>query len=268
MKPRSLASGAVAAVLLAGAAKAANLVADPTFKDYGTQALSDSGVGSYFQSNILADWTTPSTTGNTSFLFVGGQENGNIDQSGGSCSTPSKTSGCWALWNSTNGGSTSITSGAPTGNIIVADADSTYSTSFYTAITGLVKGDRYTVTFYQAAGQQYGYGSNGNSINANWQVTLGSAASQTSTSMTANYKGFSGWEEVTMSFIASASGTLDLTFLAESTLTGVPPYALLGDVTMNEAAAPEPTTVGIISLGFLGLGFAARKRMKRRANQK
>ena len=71
-----------------------------------------------------------------------------------------------------------------------------------------------------------------------------------------------------MSFIASASGTLDLTFLAESTLTGVPPYALLGDVTMNEAAAPEPTTVGIISLGFLGLGFAARKRMKRRANQK
>jgi len=263
MNVKPLASAIAATLLLVGAAEASNLISDPTFSVYGTTALSDSGVGSYFQSNILSDWTTPDST--TSFLYLNGQGNGNINQNGGSCSTPGSTNNCFALWNSTNGGHGSVLTGAPTGNIIVADADSTYHQSFSTTVSGLTVGQTYHLTFYQNAGQQNGYGSLGNSINAYWQVTFGSST-EDAASMTAAYQRLAGWEEETLTFTATAVSET-LTFLAESTSTGsVPPFALLGDVSLV-STAPEPVSFGIMGLGFLVLGLAARKRIKNRANR-
>jgi len=272
---KSLALAFAAALLLIGAAQAANLVSDPTFESCLTTsgttctsstaaALSDPGVGGYFNTNILADWTTPSTTENTSFLYISGHENGNISQSGGSCSTPGSTGNCFALWNSTNGGTTSILTGAPTGNIIVADDSTTYNTSFYTTVS-VVSGKTYQLSFFQAAGQQNGYGSAGNSITAQWQVALGSSAAQDSPLMTVLYQHFSGWQEETMTFTATTTGTVDLTFIAEGGPNGVPPFALLGDVSLVQT--PEPVSLGILGLGLLGFAVAARKRMKKRANQ-
>jgi len=264
-KVKSLASAIVAALLLAGVAQAGgpNLIADPTFSVYGTQALSDPGVGSYFQPNILADWTTPDTT--TTFLYLSGQGNSNISQSGGSCATPGTGNSCFALWNSSNNASPSASIVNPPGggNFIVADDSTTYHESFSTTVTNLVVGGTYKLTFYQAGGQQYGFGSSGNSITAYWQVTLGSSPSQNSATLTVPYQTFSGWSQVTMTFTATATSET-LSFLAEGTPAGVPPFALLGDVSLLSTSA-EPVSLGIMSLGLLGLGVAARKRTKKRA---
>lgn len=296
MNVKSLGLAIAATLLLVGAAQAANLVSDPTFTDYGTQALSYPGVGSYFQTNILADWTTPAST--LDFLYLSGHGNASINQNTTGTCTPVNGggSGCFALWNSTQtgGSSPSTTTGAQAwcntanctsivnpphgGNFIVADGGSGDTQSFSTNVS-VVSGKTYQLTFYQAAGQQAGYGIGPpqTGINDRWMVTLNGSASQLSTEMIVPFQGFGSmnnggsfqsgvWEEITMTFVATLTGSETLTFLSDSSTNGsLPPFALLADVSLVQV--PEPVSLGIMGLGLLGLGVVARKRMKKRANQ-
>ncbi len=145
--------------------------------------------------------------------------------------------------------------------------NSTYHPSTLSqTISGLVKGDRYTLTFDWAAGQQQGYSGDTSDY---WEVTFGSQTKDTSTVIVPS-KGFSGWMSNSMTFIAMGKretlsftdiGTcLDQGATCGPAASGGPPFSLLDGVSMTGTAAPEPSTWAMLGLGFGGLGYAAFRR--------
>jgi hypothetical protein len=139
-------------------------------------------------------------------------------------------------------------------------------------LSGLIVGNRYDVTFYQAAGQQTGYEGDTTDL---WAVNLGGTFNNASyyapyanafTGGTTLYSALmsnlskapvSGWTKQTLTFTATSTNPV-LNFLAEGTPVGQPPFALLSGVSVT-AAVPEPLTI----VGTLvGLGFGAGLRSK------
>lgn len=143
-------------------------------------------------------------------------------------------------------------SGADTGNTIAIDGDSNYSTKISQSISGLQIGDRYQLTFYQAAAQQQGLTG---ATTENWVVAFG-GSSQTSATMHNASEGFVAWNLVTMNFIATAT-TETLSFTAIGTPSGEPPICLLSDAALYDIAEPEYLTLG--GAGLL-LWWRARQR--------
>lgn len=140
------------------------------------------------------------------------------------------------------------------GNFVAADGDPTYSAAFFQTINGLVAGQSYTLSFYQAAAQQKG---STTATTSKFQVSLG-AQTQNSTIMDNPNQGFTPWNQQTMTFTATSTSEV-LSFLAIGTPAGVPPVALLDDVSMTPT--PEPAYFGIATIGLLG--FVAIRRQKR-----
>ncbi len=127
-------------------------------------------------------------------------------------------------------------------------------------VTGLVVGDNYAITFYQAAAEQTGFYLPTTEL---WQVSLGGATLLSQSMHLAgavqganNTGDFSGWTEQTLVFNATSSSEL-LSFFAIGTV-GTPPFVLLDGVSM--ADVPEPATFGVLGLGALGL-LLRRRRM-------
>jgi hypothetical protein len=140
------------------------------------------------------------------------------------------------------------------GNFLAGDSDITYSETISQTITGLVAGQKYSLTFYQAGAQQNGF------VGATydqWQVTLG-GSTQDSTLMNVPNEGLVGWMEQTMIFTASATSET-LAFLAVGGPTGDPPMALLDGVSLVKV--PEPASIAILSFGIAGLAFSRRRRL-------
>jgi hypothetical protein len=139
------------------------------------------------------------------------------------------------------------------GNFVEGDGDPNYSGAIYQTITGLTVGDKYQVSFYQAAGQQAGFTG---PTTEQWAVSLG-GTTQLSSLFSLAQGGVGPWEKQTMTF--TADGTSDvLTFLAEGTPGGAPPISFLDGVTLN--AVPEPGAWALMMLGVTGLGATMRRR--------
>jgi hypothetical protein len=130
------------------------------------------------------------------------------------------------------------------GNYVAIDGDGTYETAISQTVNGLVVGSEYSVFFYQAAAQQNGY--NGATTDR-FQVKLGS---QTLLSTLMNDATHSDvpWQSQTLIFTATSASEV-LSFLAVGTPSGVPPFALLDGVTMNQV--PEPSSSVLFCLGIL-----------------
>ncbi len=143
------------------------------------------------------------------------------------------------------------------GNFVGIDGSSSFSTPLDQTVTGLVVGQDYNVTFYQAAAQQYGFTG---ATTEQWQVSLG-ATSQLSTLMLNANHGDVGWMPQSMTFTSTATSEV-LSFLALGTPSGEPPFVLLDGVAL--APVPEPGTYVLMGFGGLGL-VIARKLGKRRA---
>ena len=160
------------------------------------------------------------------------------------------------LWGTNNGGVNAWPTTNPfSGNFI--GADGAYETGAITqTVTGLTTGQVYALNFYWAAAQQESYTS---ATTENWKVMLGSDAQTTPTFSLAS-KGFSGWMNQTMNF--TASGTSEtLSFLAQGTPTGQPPFVALGGVSLNQV--PEPSSwalFGILGGGLTTVGVLRRRR--------
>ena len=165
------------------------------------------------------------------------------------------------MWGTNNGGTTAITAVPGGGNFIAADGDTTYRGAITQSISGLQIGKTYALSFYWAAAQQQGFDG---ATTENWQVSLGTTSlvnpAQTTTTYNLPNHGFSGWMQQTFNYTAIAT-TETLSFLAQGTPNGQPPFLLLGGVTLD--LVPEFSN-WMVFAGFgaacAGLEFFRRRR--------
>jgi hypothetical protein len=146
------------------------------------------------------------------------------------------------------------------GNFIQADGSSGLDYPLSQTINGLTAGQSYTVSFYQAAGQQLNdYGA----TTEFWQVTLGSDT-QASAVMNTPSAGVFPWESQSLTLTADNTSDV-LSFLAVGS-GGLPPYVFLDGVDM-ESNVPEPSAA--LLLGGVGMvlmiGRLGRRMMGKRS---
>ena len=145
------------------------------------------------------------------------------------------------------------------GNFIQADGTPSLSYPITQTINSLTNGQNYTLTFYQAGGQELN-GSIGSL--ENWEVSLG-ADIQYSSVMNVPQGGVVPWQPQTLSFTATGSSEV-LSFFAIGT-PGVPPMVFFSDPDL-ETSVPEPSAflllagVGmVIAIGRVGRRVLAKR---------
>ena len=226
---------ALALITLTLSAQATNLVTNGGFEsttngpcqfDYCTVATGWSSHGY----NFIFGYGTADTTGSN------GQD-GNL-----------------RLWGPNDGSNNGMPAGSPDGgNFVAADGDFLVAPIQQT-INNLTVGGIYTVGFWWAGAQNYGFTS---PTTEQWQVSLGSQTMDTVVLQNPSH-GFTGWRY--QSFTFTADNTSDvLSFLAVGTPSGEPPFVVLDGVTMN-AATPEPGTLALSVGGLLGIVGTLRSR--------
>ncbi len=179
-------------------------------------------------------------------------------------------------------------------NEVEADANPQFESGFNFLVTGLTAGETYTLSFYQAASQQTGFG-NGLNTTEQWIVSLGtggfttclgcgaynsyygsnestytntdpSASIVATNLMTTPSGGLTNWNYVSINLTANATSDY-LSFLAwgnDGTTANLPPIAFLTGVNSAAGLIPEPSTWAMMCLGFLGLGLVGSKRFAKR----
>ena len=177
------------------------------------------------------------------------------------------------------------------GNFVEADGNPSFADGFSYQLSGLTVGETYTLSFFQAGGQQTGFG-NGLNTTEQWIVGLGTSGFSVqignggadpyyggfdstyslgdpngsvavSPLMTTPSGGVTPWQQVTVSLTADASNDV-LSFLAwgdNGNTVNLPPIAFL-DIAGNGAAVPEPASLALIVIGMVGVG-AYRLRQRR-----
>ena len=153
---------------------------------------------------------------------------------------------------------------------IKADANDTQDHGAFLALDGdydtypvdiavsTVAGQTYTVSFDWAAAQQAGFsGGTTDSV----LVALGNDPAQGTGVVSVAQQGFSGWMDVTDTFVAQTTGTEELSFLAAGS-PAVPPFALVDNIDVSTAAAPEPNSLMLLGTGLAALGGFVRMRLK------
>jgi len=190
--------------------------------------------------------------------------------------------------------------GSVIGNYVEADGNPSFESGFNYLVTGLTPGQTYTLTFYQGASEQTGFGYNPvtgtySPTTDRWIVSLGTAGmqidydagpynptyGQTSTYyntdptasivasqlMTVPYQHTVGWQFVSVNLTADATTDL-LSFLAwgdDGSTVNLPPIAFLSGVNSPAGlGVPEPATWTMLIVGLMGLGAVARHRRVKR----
>ncbi len=211
-----------------------NLIVNGTFTNYTSTSGTNGGQIGY---NVTVNsW---STTG-YNFIFTNGNV-GDVNVTG--------SDGSLSLYGPNNGHANGLVA-PPGGGNTVAD-DGAYEVQPLTqVVSGLTSGKTYAVSFEWAGAQQTSFTGG---TTESWTVDLGSAAAQTTTVVSVPQAGFSGW--MAQTFYFTADGASDtLSFLANGTPTGEPPFALLGDVSLTVVPEPKAASGLTILFGMLLLG--------------
>lgn len=175
-------------------------------------------------------------------------------------------------------------------NYVEADGNPVFESGFNYQVSGLEVGKTYTLSFYQAAGQQNGF--TGDSTNQ-WIVSLAdsgllfkddglndqkdvyysddpNASIAATTLMHVPSGGGVPWQFVSVDLTAHST-TETLSFLAwanEGSTVNVPPIAFLTGVNSPAGlnpGVPEPATWALAILGFAGAGSVLRRERAKRA---
>lgn len=227
---------ALGALILALPAQA-NLVTNGSFE------LSSAGAGQMDTNTIVTGWSTTGVgTNGYNFLF---------DPATATTTGSPGEFGNVALWGP-------IIASPDGGNFVGGDGDVQVFPLSQT-VNGLIVGNTYTLGFWWGGAQQAGF--DGASTDQ-WQVSFGSQSQSTAVIANAEH-GFTGWQRQTFDFIANNTSEV-LSFLAISTPSGVPPFALLDGVTLDPAGAavPEPGILALLGLGLIGVPVVRKLRKK------
>jgi hypothetical protein len=260
----ALAALALALIVMSATPVEAGSINFVTNGDFETLAAGNTlgSAGGYFcQSGAtcvsnLSNWSSVCHTGNA--CGAGGTPDSLLFAS----TSGSAFNGGIGLWTDGANGVTPSTPlpNSPTGgNFVAFDGDPNYNASISQTITGLLPGSTYTLSFWQAAGQQNG---TTGPTTEQWSVTF---ANQTKTSTLMNNvsHGWVNWNQQVMSFTVSAqsTGTEVLSFLSQGTPNGQPPVVMLDGISL--VSTPEPQTCALVGLGLVAIPWFMRRRMVR-----
>ena len=149
------------------------------------------------------------------------------------------------------------------GNYVIGDADPMYSDTFYQTISNLTIGQQYTVTFFQAAGQNI---EKSGATWEQWKVGFGlgdQTQYQYSDLMNTPSHGAHPWEGQTLVFTANSTSAT-VSFLAVGGPGGLPPVSYLDSVSVD--AVPEPSSLAMSALGLIGLAVLRQRRKAKLAS--
>lgn len=257
----------IAGLSVASPAQAQNLITNGSFENFAganlssQQLLQTGGSGTAYNG-----WSTTSGYG---FIVTPTQAIGGFNGPSGSVQLWSPSVG--SVSGNGGSGSVAITSSPDGGSFFTMDP--TYPTTtgvLTTTVTGLLVGSTYTLSFYQAAGQQKGFDALSGFTNT-WNVTATDSnnrvdLNQNAAALTVANHAFSGWTQVTMSIVATTA-SMTLQFFASSSVgSGQPPFAMLDGVSLTKNAAapvPEPTAMLLLGSAVAGLFGARRMRARR-----
>lgn len=209
----------------------------------------------YAHANLVSNGGFEITTGNSSSFVMSNGTGGpyapdNWTFSGGigcvtfSASTSSQSNACGSNFASLYPGWTFSSNG---GNFVLMDGDPTYHGTLSQSVS-VVQGHSYEISFEQAASQFQFYSG---ATTEQWQVCLGGQC-QLSALMNNASKGFVPWENQTLTFTASTTGSELVSFMSVGTPNGLPPVVLLDGISMEEV--PEPSAILLTAGGLVMLG--------------
>jgi hypothetical protein len=259
-----------------------NFASTTPFSYMGLYATGDSSASGQLGINIMATgWSDPTIgtfSGITYFGYNFLYKQGSLAGPPGSAdvlNTLDYKGNSVMLWGPNNGGLTpsggalyGLPPGETNGNFVAADG-AYQPGAIQQTITGLTPGQIYAVSFYWAAAQQEGFYT---ATTEKWLVDLSTvpddlddfATAQSTTNLDNPSQMVTDWIPQTFDFTATSNSEV-LSFLAAGTPSGVPPYSLLTDVSMQQV--PEATTVLLVALFAPAMGFAAWRRQRRQRRQ-
>jgi hypothetical protein len=231
----------VGGVLFSVQAKADNLVVNGDFSQASYSSNNQFGTG--YGGQGVTGWTG---NGGYNIFFMAGTAN-NVSansQFGG---------GAEKMWG---------VNASPTGgNFVALDGDSSGRGGISQEINNLVVGQTYDLTFDWGAGQLQ---SRTGPTTEQLQVSLGDETFLTPVLDNAS-QGFTGWYSQSFTFTATSTSEL-LSFLSIGTPNGLPPVAVLSDVSLTSTSpVPEPSSLALLGTGLVGFGGLLRSRLKSRA---
>jgi len=235
----------------------ANLVQNGSFEN------TSSGPGQLNFNTTLNNWTTGPAANNYDFVF-----SGSTADSVGAIGN----NGLVKLWGPANGAANGLGASPDGGNFVGVDpVYQSGNNALNQTIAGLSPNTTYTLSFYWAAAQQYGFNSPNNGTSPTteaWDVSFAGVTQDTTTYSLSNH-GFSGWMLQSFTFTTPSvltTANTTLSFLAAGgPASSEPPFDLLDGVSLNKSVPDSSSTAGLMGLGVVAMGIAAGCRRFARA---